>query len=86
MTWRYQPILSGEFLAIHSMITVEVDEKGRLESWSEEYAICTGNTHPKLYRDLKRMLADCRTWRPVKYDQLVVGMKFRRKQWGKTAL
>jgi hypothetical protein len=84
MNWRYQPVW-GEDRAgdavqrWYSLCEVYFDETGRLEAWIEDPSIRPmGNDPADLRGDLARMLADAWKWKPVKSEDLKVGMTFER--------
>ena len=85
MAWRYQPVWGedtipgGKSLRWYSLCEVYFDGAGRLNGWTEDSSIKPiGNDPDDLRGALAHMLADAWKWRPVKFSDLKVGMKFER--------
>lgn len=79
MSWHYLPVYSGKGLdKAFSLCEVYLDKNQRLKSWTAKSAIAPiGNDVGDLAGALNLMAKDVKRWKPVKFDTLKVGMKFR---------
>ena len=61
----------------YSVCEVYLDNKGRLEAWTENSAISpSGYSSDELVADLGYMLDDVSKWKPVAFESMNVGMGF----------
>lgn len=79
-TWRYQPVWMTDTNGEDAFYVIEVylDDKGRLERWQAdpEDTLPAGNDLEDLQGELVNMLVDAFRWKPVRCDELRVGMAF----------
>lgn len=75
--WRYQPVVVDDEFVMLCECYFDRDDK--LVSWeAEPGSPAAGLTVAELADDLNRMLAATGEWRPVRFEDLRVGMVFER--------
>lgn len=81
MGWRYQPVIEKESNNEEVVYLIEVyfDDDGKLKYWSWGKQWACGESISELQVDLTMMLMDSYKWKPVRYDEIKVGMVFERQ-------
>lgn len=75
--WRYQPVIvDDEFIMLCECY---FDTSDKLIAWDTEPGVsAVGTTLTELANDLHLMLANTQGWKPVRFEDLRVGMTFER--------
>lgn len=77
--WRYQPVIVKEADGEDIIFLVEIHLTGddKLRMWGESKpAYPLGETVEEISRDIVHMYVSSVRWKPVRYDELCVGMTF----------
>ena len=81
--WRYQMVYTEkDGVKEYGIIEVYCDSEDKLEMWTTEKIRPIGsdfaglNGAKELIKDLELMLVDAKSWAPVSFDILAVGMTF----------
>ncbi|MDR2598860.1 MAG: hypothetical protein LBC73_01125 [Oscillospiraceae bacterium] len=84
--WRYQAVYiehisdKNEKTREYSICEVYLNKKEKLYAWTESIAMYPhGESFSELCGDLKFMYDDTKKWKPVAFNSLCVGMKFKKR-------